>query len=204
MSFPKTFYRWRPHPWHGLDIGEESPDVVNAYIEMTPFDSVKYEVDKTTGYLLVDRPQLTSSMPPTLYGFIPKTYCGERVHALSPSSQKGDGDPLDICVITERPINRGEVILHARVIGGVQMIDHGEADDKIIAVLHEDQFWSHVTSVDQVRSVLLDRLRHYFETYKRPAGGEANVQVTEIYGPDRAKEVIRAACADYDEIYGGD
>lgn len=203
MSFPQTFYRWRPHPWHGLDIGEESPHVVNAYIEMTPFDAVKYEVDKTTGYLLVDRPQLTSSMPPTLYGFIPKTYCGERVQKMSPTSTCGDGDPLDICVITERPINRGEVILHARVIGGVQMIDHGEADDKIIAVLHEDQFWSHVESVDQVRQVLLDRLRHYFETYKQPAGGEANVQVLEIYGPERAKEVILAAQADYDETYGG-
>jgi len=202
MSFPETFYRWRPHPWHGLEIGEDAPNVVNAYIEMTPFDAVKYEVDKTTGYLLVDRPQLTSSMPPTLYGFVPKTYCGDRVQKLSPTSTCGDGDPLDICVITERPINRGEVILHARVIGGVQMIDHGEADDKIIAVLHEDQFWAHVESVDQVRQVLLDRLRHYFETYKQPAGGEANVQVLEIYGPDRAKEVIRAAQADYDETYG--
>lgn len=202
MSFPKTFYRWRPHPWHGLEIGEHAPDVVNAYIEMTPFDAVKYEVDKATGYLLVDRPQLTSSMPPTLYGFIPKTYCGERVQRLSPSSVRGDGDPLDICVITERPINRCEVILHARVIGGVQMIDQGEADDKIIAVLHEDHFWSHVNSVEQVRKVLLDRLRHYFETYKQPAGGDADVTVNEIYGPDRAKEVIRAAQADYSEMYG--
>lgn len=203
MSFPKTFYRWRPHPWHGLDIGEQAPDVVNAYIEMTPFDAVKYEVDKATGYLLVDRPQLTSSMPPTLYGFIPKTYCGSRVQKLSPTSVRGDGDPLDICVITERPINRGEVILHARVIGGVQMIDHGEADDKIIAVLHEDQFWSYAKSIDQIPQVLRDRLRHYFETYKQPAGGAADVKVLEIYGADRAKEVIKAAQADYEETYGG-
>jgi inorganic pyrophosphatase len=203
MSFPKSFYRWRPHPWHGLDIGEKAPDVVNAYIEMTPFDAVKYEVDKTTGYLLVDRPQLTSSMPPTLYGFIPHTYCGVRVQKLSPTSTRGDGDPLDICVITERPINRGEVLLHARVIGGVQMIDHSEADDKIIAVLHEDQFWSHVNSVDQVPQALRDRLWHYFETYKQPAGGTADVSVVEIYGADHAKKVIQAAQADYDETYGG-
>lgn len=203
MSFPKTFYRWRPHPWHGLSIGEQSPDVVNAYIEMTPFDAVKYEVDKTTGYLLVDRPQLTSSMPPTLYGFIPHTYCGARVQALSPTSVRGDGDPLDICVITERPINRGEVILHARVIGGVKMIDQGEADDKIIAILHEDQFWAHVNSIDKVPQVLRNRLRHYFETYKQPAGGEAAVEVVEIYGAEHAKAVILAASADYDETYGG-
>lgn len=203
MSFPQTFYRWRPHPWHGLEIGEQAPDVVNAYIEMTPFDAVKYEVDKTTGYLLVDRPQLTSSMPPTLYGFIPHTYCGARVQKLSPSSSRGDGDPLDICVITERPINRGEVILHARVIGGVQMIDQGEADDKIIAILHEDRFWAHVSSIDKVPQVLRDRLRHYFETYKQPAGGAADVKVVEIYGADHAKKVILAAQADYDETYGG-
>lgn len=203
MSFPKTFYRWRPHPWHGLEVGDKSPDVVNAYIEMTPFDAVKYEVDKTTGYLRVDRPQLTSSMPPTLYGFIPRTYCGSRVHDLSPASERGDGDPLDICVITERPINRGEVILHARVIGGVQMIDSGEADDKIIAVLHEDRFWAHVNNIDEVPAPLRDRLQHYFETYKLAPGGKPNVKVNEIYGAARAKEVVRAACADYEEMYGG-
>jgi inorganic pyrophosphatase len=82
------------------------------------------------------------------------------------------------------------------------MVDHGEADDKIIAVLHEDQFWSHVNSVDQVRKVLLDRLLQYFETYTRPAGGEANVQVIKLYDAERAKAVIKAAQADYDETYG--
>jgi inorganic pyrophosphatase len=202
MSFPNTFYRWRPHPWHGLEVGPRPPDVVNAYIEMTPFDAVKYEVDKTTGYLRVDRPQLTSSMPPTLYGFIPRTYCGARVHALSPRSEKGDGDPLDICVITERPINRGEVILHARVIGGVQMVDGGEADDKIIAVLDEDRFWAQVDNLDQIPETLRDRLQHYFETYKLSPGGEADVKVLEMYGPERAKEVLRAAQEDYDEMFG--
>ncbi len=203
MSFPNTFYQWRPHPWHGLDIGSKAPDVVNAYIEMTPFDAVKYEVDKATGYLRVDRPQLTSSMPPTLYGFVPRTYCGVRVQAMSPTSNCGDGDPLDICVITERPINRGEVILRARVIGGVQMIDGGEADDKIVAVLHEDRFWSHVESIDQIPEALLERLRHYFETYKLSPGSKEDVVVLEMYGAERAKEVIKASQADYDEMFGG-
>ena len=202
MSFPETFYRWRPHPWHGLDIGSKAPSVVNAYIEMTPFDSVKYEVDKATGYLRVDRPQLTSSMPPTLYGFVPRTYCGARVQALSPTSKSGDRDPLDICVITERPINRGEVILRARVIGGVQMIDGGEADDKIIAVLHEDRFWSHVEEIDQIPEILRDRLQHYFETYKLTPGGDSDVEIVEMYGAERAKEVIRASQADYEEMFG--
>ncbi len=203
MTFPKTFYRWRPHPWHGLEVGSKSPDVVNAYIEMTPFDAVKYEVDKATGYLRVDRPQLTSSMSPTLYGFVPRTYCGARVQALSPTSIQGDGDPLDICVITERPINRGEVILRARVIGGVQMVDGGEADDKIIAVLHEDRFWGEVNDVEEIPVALVDRLHHYFETYKSTPSGEADVKIIGRYGAERAKQVILAAQEDYEEEYGG-
>jgi len=202
MGFPKTFYRWRPHPWHGLEVGENAPSIVNAYIEMTPADAVKYEVDKTTGYLRVDRPQLTSSMTPTLYGFIPQTYCAGRVNALSPKSEKGDGDPLDICVITERPINRGEVILRARVIGGIQMIDNGEADDKIIAVLDNDQFWSTAIEIGDIPPALLERLRHYFETYKLVPGQPSDVTIEKIYGRGHALKVIEASMEDYTEEYG--
>ena len=202
MGFPKTFYRWRPHPWHGLEIGEKAPEIINAYIEMTPFDSVKYEVDKATGYLRVDRPQLTSSMTPTLYGFIPKTYCATRVNALSPKSKKGDGDPLDICVITERPINRGEVILRARVIGGIQMIDHGEADDKIIAILDNDPFWENAEDITDIPPALIERMRHYFETYKLVPGQPSDVMIDKIYDRAHAFKVIKASMEDYDEVYG--
>ena len=202
MAFPKTFYRWRPHPWHGLEAGEDLPGTVNAYIEMTPFDAVKYEVDKTTGYLRVDRPQLTSSMTPTLYGFIPQTYCASRVQALSPSSKCGDGDPLDICVITERAINRGEVILKARVIGGLQMVDNGEADDKIIAVLDNDQFWKTANDVDDIPPALLERLRHYFATYKLVPGQPSDVQIEKIYNRKHALAVIEASLEDYTDQYG--
>ena len=170
MSFPRPFYRWRPHPWHGLTAGPEPPGVVHAYIELTPFDLVKYEIDKTTGYLRVDRPQRTSSQPPTLYGFIPQTYCGERVRGLSPPAKKGDGDPLDICVVCERPINRSEVIVVARVVGGLRMIDHGEADDKIIAVLQGDNIWGQAADVTDVPDILVERLEHYFTTYKLVPG----------------------------------
>ena len=131
MSFPKPFYRWQPHPWHGLDVGPNPPEVITAYIEITPFDVVKYEVEKTTGHLKVDRPQRGASSPPTLYGLIPRTYCGPRVAALSPETDVADGDPLDVCVVSERPINRAAVVLNARVVGGLRMIDGGEADDKI-------------------------------------------------------------------------
>ena len=121
---PPSFYRWRPHPWHGLDAGVDAPKVVNAYIEITPFDTIKYEIDKATGYLRVDRPQRGSAQPPTLYGFVPRTYCGSRVAALSaPGVKEADGDPLDICVISERAITRADIVLNARIVGGIQMID---------------------------------------------------------------------------------
>ena len=200
--FPRSFYRWRPHPWHGLELGPRPPDVVHAYIEITPFDSVKYEVDKETGYTRVDRPQRSSSQPPTLYGFIPRTFCGDRVGQLMPEAQRGDGDPLDICVLSERPINRGEVIVNARVVGGLPMLDGGEADDKIVAVLDGDLIWSEVHDLDELPPVLVERLRHYFTTYKLVPGEASHVSIAEAYGRERALDVIRAAAADYDDEYG--
>jgi inorganic pyrophosphatase len=203
LTFPNPFYRWRPHPWHGLDAGPNPPKIVQAYIEITPFDLVKYEVDKVTGYLMVDRPQRTSSVPPTLYGFIPRTYCGDRVRQLSPQAAEGDGDPLDICVISERPITKSAIILTARVVGGLLMIDNGEADDKIIAVLANDVFWENVNDVSELPPVLVERLRHYFSTYKLMPGKESLTYIESVYGYEKAVEVIRAAMADYDEAFGG-
>lgn len=194
---PPEFSSWRPHPWHGLEVGPNPPQVVHAYIEITPFDVIKYEVDKITGYLRVDRPQRTSSHPPTLYGFIPRTYCGERVQKLSPGSIRGDGDPMDICVISERPINLPEVILNARVIGGLQMVDNGEADDKIIAVLENDMFWGDATNIDDLPQALIERLRHYFSTYKLIPGQESKVTIDKVYGCKHALDVVQASIEDY-------
>jgi inorganic pyrophosphatase len=202
VSFPSPFYRWRPHPWHGLDVGPEPPRIVHAYIEITPFDVVKYEIDKVTGYMEVDRPQRTSSLPPTLYGFIPRTYCGERVKALSPSALRGDGDPLDICVISERPLTRSEVVLNARVVGGLQAIDGGEADDKIFAVLENDQFWRHVKDLTELPKILVERLRHYFATYKMEPGGKSPMEIKHAFGRDEALQVVTAAMADYADTFG--
>jgi inorganic pyrophosphatase len=202
MKFPQPFYRWRPHPWHGLDVGPNPPELVHAYIEITPFDLIKYEIDKTTGYLRVDRPQRTSSQPPALYGFIPRTYCAERVAALSSAADKGDGDPLDICVLSERPINRAEVILNARVIGGLDINDGGEADDKIIAVLQNDNVWGKAQDISDVPEILVERLRHYFGTYKMIPGQESQLRVEKVYGYDHAIQVIRAAIEDYEMAYG--
>ncbi len=202
MSFPPPFYRWRPHPWHGLEVGAAPPRRVHAYIEITPFDLVKYEVDKETGYLRVDRPQRSSSQPPTLYGFIPRTYCGHRVGVLTGKNVKGDGDPLDICVVSERPINRSEVILNAVVVGGLQILDHGEADDKIIAVLENDNIWRDAREVNELPTVLIERLRHYFSTYKLIPGEESKMEIRQTYGSDHALKVVEASMKDYDEYYG--
>lgn len=197
------FHAFRPHPWHGLSSGDEVPHVVNAFVEITPFDLVKYEVDKASGYLRVDRPQRTSSQPPALYGFIPRTLCADRVQKLSPDSKCGDGDPLDICIISERPITKSEVIVRARPIGGLQMIDGGEADDKIIAVLQTDYVWGKVNELEELPSVLLERLRHYFETYKIiPGMKNASTFIRRSYGKAHAAKVIGAAIKDYEAAFG--
>lgn len=202
-NFPNPFFRWRPHPWHGLEVGAEPPKIVNAFIELTPFDTIKYEVDKKTGYMRVDRPQRSSSLPPSLYGFIPRTYCGKHVGKLSKDKVKGDGDPLDICVLSERPIDRNEVILSARVIGGLHMVDNGEADDKIISVLDNDTYYGDINSVDDLPSVLIERLRHYFGTYKLIPGKDQNdVYVQGIFDAEHAYKVIEASIKDYEEMFG--
>lgn len=195
------YYRWRPHPWHGLEAGPAVPHMVNAYIEITPYDLIKYEVDKVTGYLKVDRPQRTSSMPPTLYGIIPQTYCGRRVGVLSPGAELGDGDPLDVCVVSERPIDRAEIVLTARVVGGIQTIDNGRADDKIVAVLHKDNFWGDVTDISQLPDRMVERLQHYFSTYKLLPGELDHVTLGDVYNSEHALKVVMASIADYEEQF---
>lgn len=199
---PPPFYRFRPHPWHGLDAGHRAPLVVNAYVEITPFDTMKYEIDKSTGYLKVDRPQRGSAQPPTLYGLIPRTYCAQRVAALSDSGvETADGDPLDICIISERPITRSEILLEARVVGGIRMIDRGEADDKIVAVLDNDPYYTDTHDIEQVPRAIVDRLLHYFSTYKLMPGTENQISVSGIYGREHALAVVNAALSDYQESY---
>ena len=194
--------QFRPHPWHGLEIGPDPPKILNAFIEITPFDLMKYEVDKVSGYLRVDRPQRSSAQHPTLYGFIPRTYCGTRVRALARSAKRGDGDPLDICVFSERAITRTEIIVRARVIGGLQMIDGGEADDKIVSVLENDYVWGHARNISDVPAVLIERLQHYFLTYTLVPGRPSRATIKKVYGRPHALKVVRAAIDDYAERFG--
>ena len=196
------FDQWRPHPWHGLAPGREPPRWLQAYIEITPFDPVKYEIDKTTGYLRVDRPQRSSSLPPALYGFVPRTYCGPHIATLSPGATQGDGDPLDICVLSERPITRAEVLLDVRVVGGLRQIDHGAADDKIIAVLENDNYWGEAEDIGDLPQRLIERLQHYFSTYKMVPGQPSPVAVQTVYDAAEAEQVVMAAIEDYLEMFG--
>ena len=116
------------HPWHGINIGEDSPNLVTAFIEIVPSDTIKYEIDKNSGWLKVDRPQQYSNHVPCLYGFIPQTYCANNIAALAQkhSGEKikvGDKDPLDICILTSKEILRGGIILQAIPIGGFCLIE---------------------------------------------------------------------------------
>ena len=202
MTGHADFERYRPHPWHGLSPGKEPPRLLRTFVEITPFDPVKYETDKVTGYLRVDRPQRSSSLPPALYGFVPQTYCGSRVADLSPGVTEADGDPLDICVLSERPISHSEVLLDSRVVGGIRLIDHGVADDKIIAVLENDAVWGAAADIDDIPARLVERLVHYFGTYKMIPGNPSPAFVQAVYGVDHAEQVVLAALADYRDKFG--
>lgn len=194
--------RYKSHPWHGIDPGQEAPNFVKSYVEIVPSDTVKYEVDKESGYLILDRPQKFSSIIPALYGFIPQTYCGEQVAEKSRSilnrgEIKGDADPLDICILTEKEITHGDLLVMSRPIGGFRMIDGNEADDKIIAVLKNDALYSHYKDISDVPGTVVKRLKHYFLTYKDMPGEHRDCEITHTYGTEEAHDLIRRSMTDY-------
>ena len=197
---------YKSHPWHGVSIGIQAPAVVTAFIEITPSDTVKYEIDKESGILKVDRPQLFSNVVPALYGFIPQTYCKEEIAALcmaqtGMSGIEGDGDPLDILVLTEHRIVRGDILVQAIPIGGLKMIDAHQADDKIIAVLQKDAMYEHIDDIFQLPESILQRLKHYFLTYKLFPGKTQPVEIPSVYGRDEALNVIEASMSDYKNYF---
>lgn len=195
----------KAHPWHGIAAGDNSPAEVTVFIEIVPSDTVKYEVDKETGYLKIDRPQQYSNVVPANYGFVPQTFCGKRIAAMARDKSgkaitDGDGDPLDILVLTEHHIPRGDIILKAVPIGGLCLIDDGEADDKIIAVLKGDKVFEQYRDIASLPTGIVERFRHYFLTYKS-LPGEPNVcEIAYTYGREESHDVIRAAVADYEEL----
>jgi inorganic pyrophosphatase len=201
---PARGQAFRAHPWHGVGVGTDAPVVVTTYIEIVPTDTVKYEMDKSTGILRMDRPQQYSNVCPTLYGFIPQTLCAEQVGAFCAQRTGrtgivGDGDPMDVCVLTERPISHGDILVRSIPIGGLRMIDGDEADDKIVAVLEGDAVYGGYRGVRDCPAALMDRLRHYFLTYKQGPDRAAvhTVAITDVYDRDEAHEVIRRSQEDY-------
>ena len=204
--YPRSLQK--AHPWHGIPIGDQAPAQLTAFIEIVPTDTIKYEIDKLTGYLKVDRPQQFSNVVPALYGFFPQTYCGEAVAEFCRQQTgrtdvvRGDGDPLDVCVLSERTIPHGDIILQCIPIGGLRMIDKGEADDKIIAVLKDDAVYGQLTELADCPPKLLDRLRHYFMTYKAIPGTSNVVGIDGIYDRATAHQVIWHSLADYKSYFG--
>jgi len=195
----------KAHPWHGVPIGDLVPEEVTMFVEIVPSDTVKYEVDKETGYLKIDRPQQYSNVVPANYGFVPQTYCDKRIASLARSKStieisNGDRDPLDILVLSEHHIPRGDIILKARPIGGFCLIDNGEADDKIIAVLKGDKVFEQYREIGELPTGILERFEHYFLTYKSLPDEPTKCEIAFSYGRQESYGVIRAAMDDYDAL----
>ncbi|MBT1701649.1 inorganic diphosphatase [Chryseosolibacter indicus] len=162
------------HPWHEVSTGKQPPQHVNALIEIPRGSKAKYEIDKESGLLKLDRVIYASMYYPLNYGFIPQTL-GE------------DHDPLDIVVLTQVSVVP-LCIIPSKVIGVMQMIDRGEADDKIIAVAEQDPSVSNINDVDDLPQYLRDELQHFFENYKTLENKK--VVIDKFLSKDKAYEII--------------
>jgi inorganic pyrophosphatase len=173
------------HPWHEVSIGDNPPSIVNAIIEIPKGSRAKYEIDKESGLIKLDRVIFASMYYPLNYGFIPQTL-GE------------DHDPLDIVVLTQVTVVP-RCLISAKVIGVMQMIDRGEADDKIIAVAQHDPSVSHINDVQDLPAHLLAELKHFFENYKTLENKK--VVVDEILHKEEAYKIIDASIELYKKTF---
>ncbi|MGM0414165.1 MAG: inorganic pyrophosphatase [Bacillota bacterium] len=202
--------KFRAHPWHGINIGAKAPETIQVYIELVPEDGIKYELDKSSGLLKVDRPQRFSSYSPAPYGMVPQTYCGfetaklmkkiGRENSQLSKGQKvvGDNDPLDILVLTEKIVPHGDILMTAKPIGGLALLDKGEADDKIISVLEDDSVYGEIDDITELPTGILQRIQHYFLSYKKAPDSEEPVcRILTTYGRDHAYQVIEKSRLDY-------
>jgi inorganic pyrophosphatase len=199
----KEHLKYMLHPWHGVEAGDNTPEIVTAFIEIVPTDTIKYEIDKKSGWLKVDRPQQFSNIVPALYGFIPQTLCDIKVgeYCMLQTGRKniiGDQDPMDILVLSEKTFPNGGFLVQAIPIGGFRMIDKNEADDKIIAVMQGDAVYGGYTDISQLSESVVQRLKHYFLTYKdMPGADNRKVEIADVYGKQQAQEVIKHSIEDY-------
>lgn len=203
MSRSKSNHtKYKPHPWHGLEPLSDVRGKVVAFIEVTQYDRIKFEIDPTTGYLSVDRPQRNSSLPPVPYGFIPRTLSGPKTGNLMAENSEGDGDALDICVLAEHEITRSEIVLEAQIIGALKTFDNGKADPKLIAILEGDMLWGDIRSLSDLPSRHMDRLEHYFRQYKVEKNRENPVEISGRCDRDEALRLLDAAIEDYQDAFG--
>lgn len=172
------------HPWHGVSVGRKPPEFVNGIIEIPKGSRAKYEIDKESGLIKLDRVIYASMYYPLNYGFIPRTL-GE------------DRDPLDIVVLTQVSVVP-LCLIPSKVIGVMQMIDRGEADEKIIAVAEEDPSVSHIADVKDLPGHLLSELRHFFENYKTLENKK--VVINEFLSREEAFKVIDASVRLYEKM----
>ena len=173
------------HPWHGAGCGSKAPAIVNAMIEIPQGSRTKYEIDKETGLLRLDRVIYSSFHYPVNYGFIPQTL-------------GHDNDPLDILVLCSQSI-QSLCLVEATVIGNMQMIDSGEKDDKIIAVAAKDPSVNHITSIDELPKHFISELKNYFEQYKVLENKQ--VQIEEFQTKEIAFEIIHEAIEFYKQKF---
>jgi inorganic pyrophosphatase len=176
------------NPWHDVSIGSDAPDIVRAIIEIPRGSRAKYELDKESGLLKLDRVLYSSVHYPANYGFIPRTL-GD------------DHDPLDILVLSQVEVEP-LCIVRARVIGVMRMVDSGEGDDKILAVAADDVSVDDIRSIEQLPSHFHSELRHFFEEYKRLEN--KTVLVEDFQDATLAKEIISAATANYKAAFPSD
>ncbi len=174
------------HPWHDLSPGDKLPEEVTAFIEVPKGSIMKYELDKESGFIKLDRVLYSAVHYPGDYGFIPQTL-------------SEDGDPLDIIVLSNFPVVPG-VIVQARPIGVLIMVDDGEQDEKIIAVHSRDPRFDKHMDIDHVNKHLIKEIKHFFETYKALQKG-SNVAITGIKDVYEARKEIQLAIERYNDSY---
>jgi inorganic pyrophosphatase len=173
------------HPWHGVHYGDKAPATINALIEIPQGSRSKYEVDKTSGLLKLDRVVYSSFHYPVNYGFIPQTL-GQ------------DNDPLDILVLCSQSI-QPLCIVEANIIGNMQMIDQGQVDDKIIAVAAKDPSVNHITRMEELPHHFLLELKNFFEQYK--VLENKKVEIDNFQDQMIAYRIINEAIAFYKETF---
>lgn len=170
------------NPWHKVEIGENAPHTVNGIIEIPKNTRAKYELDKKSGLLLMDRVIYSSMYYPANYGFIPRTYCDDK-------------DPLDILVLSQIAIVP-MCIVSARVIGVMRMVDNGEMDDKIIAVAENDMFVNHFNDISELHGHFTKELKNFFEDYKKLEN--KTVAIEDFQNADVARDIIKQSMVDYE------